>query len=171
MKDRLPDESLQAPAPKRTWYGWETLIADVTGTALIALSIDSEDSAGYALGGLAILTLASPIIHLGNSNARGAGISLAIRLGSVGLLLFGAVAIAASIDDSFDGGSSSGIWPPVGVISVILSLAGAAAAVVIDASLLAFKEKPRKARDSAVDVAPLLDPVHGGYGMRFGLKL
>lgn len=165
MKEQLPPEAEAAsPKPERTWYGWQTIIADVSGLALIALS---SDDAAPGVAGLAILTLGSPIIHAAHLNTKSALISLGIRFASVGLLVLGALFVT---DNLFDGGQDDSS-AAVGVVSIILGITGGLAAVVVDASLLAYTEYPRKARESQVNLAPLVDPVRGSYGLRFGISL
>jgi hypothetical protein len=54
---------------------------------------------------------------------------------------------------------------------MILGFTGELAAVVVDASLLAYTEHPRKASESQVKLAPLIEPVRGSYGLHVGISL
>lgn len=163
-RERLPaadDET--AAETERVWYGWQTLVCDLAGVGLIAVGQEAVP----AVIGLVVFGIASPIVHLAHANFENAAISLGIRGGSVGLLFLGAYLVTGHIFDG-DGDSPS---LSLGVVSIILSLGGALAAVLTDVTLLAFETKPRKRSESSASLFPLIDPQRASYGVALSLAL
>jgi hypothetical protein len=149
---------------ERVWYGWQTLLIDLTGIGLVALSAEDE---GFTVAGLIVIGLGSPIVHFAHQNSSAGVISFAIRATSIGLLFLGAALIA----DGFisDDGSSGDTLESIGVVAAIASIPGALAAVIIDASLLAFDTRPRAPERASL--TPWIDTRRGSYGLRFALSL
>jgi hypothetical protein len=161
-----------APAPpadaheniERVWYGWQTLLVDVSAVAMMALT-GEEPIVGVT--GLVVFGLGSPVVHWAHGNTNGGVISFGIRATSIGLLFLGAFLIADEIFD--DNGSSDDTQEIFGAISVVASILGGLTAVVLDASLFGYDTKRREPQYT--NLAPWIDPQRGNYGLRFALAL
>ncbi|HVU03841.1 MAG TPA: hypothetical protein VHE30_18910, partial [Polyangiaceae bacterium] len=87
-----------APPSTRTWYGWQTLIADgVSAAALTAgeVSFSAQGSKETAtptallLIGLSGATLGAPIVHWSHGRAGAGFASLGLRLSALTLIGLG----------------------------------------------------------------------------------
>ena len=160
-KERLPPAE-EAPQTERIWYGWQTLVCDFVAISVVVIG---SDEVAPVVVGLSLFGVASPIVHVVHQNYENGFISFGIRGASIGLFFLGGYLIAGSI---FDGGARS---VPIGVTSIILSLTGALAAVLTDATLLAFETKPRKPSEPSASLVPLVDPKRATYGLQVALAL
>lgn len=141
--------------PARKWYGWQTLIVDLSLMEVLLASLvtahDPERASAIYLGGTA---LAPPAIHLANRQPGKAGISLAIRGGGM-LTLYSLLS---------DGGSH---WEEdyTSLLAVFTLFLIHPAATALDAAL--FARKPisgtRQARRGPhlVGLGPMLLPGEG----------
>lgn len=153
---------------ERVWYGWQTLLSDLTGVGLIAL-IAAEEEEALAVAGFVVFGLGSPIVHFAHGNTPAGVISFGIRATSIGLLFLGGVLLSETLFDDGDGGNFDDTTQVIGTVAVIASLPGALTAVIVDASLLAFEQRrPEPQRSS---LTPWIDPRRGSYGVRFSLSL
>jgi hypothetical protein len=137
-----------APAPPpyqvadETWYGWKIALSDGAAFAAFYLA-DRADSPGtdendgvdigpalLALGAFGWWTFGTPLVHLTESNFRGAGVSLALRWTAplLGALVGSTFDPPASSDDP---GATAGL------------LAGVAIASIADITLVANKRTVR----------------------------
>ncbi len=125
--------------PRRSWYGWQIILADLATVGCLAATGSEGCLAGYALG--------APVIHGANGNLGRAGLSLALR---VVLPVVGAGIGAAAANCSeplprmttmLDGGTIT-TWSLCGLSEIGLGLmVGAAAAIVVD-GFVAFLQAP-----------------------------
>ncbi len=164
--ERAPASEIEAAGTERVWYGWQTLLVDLSGVALLVGGAAADEEM-FAIAGLAVIGLGSPIVHFAHQNSSAAVISFAIRATSIGLLFLGVVLISQGIfsdEGSFDSASGA-----IGVVAAIASVPGALAAVIVDASLLAFDKRPRSRQRASL--APWVDTRRGSYGVRFALSL
>jgi hypothetical protein len=136
------------------------LIADGLGVAMIAFSGGNTTT---VIAGLGVFVFGGPIVHLAHSNTDGL-ISLGIRVASIGLFVLGGVLVGNAI---FDDSVHNSAEVTVGGVAIIASVAGALTAIVLDASLFAFDIKSVRPRYESAGLAPVIDPKHGSYGLRF----
>ena len=154
-----------ADEPERRWYGWQTLTIDLACVATVLVA-GANDSAALGWTGAGTWLIGAPIVHLANERGATAAISLGIRAGAVLLFVGGGALVLPVFDDSAD---ASGGAAAVGMFMVLIGLAGLAAAVTIDAAMLAFEEKP--AGEQALRIVPWFDPERGRAGARLSLSL
>lgn len=154
-----------APAPSRIWYGWQNLLVDGAGqTSAIALGVimAGRDGGASAMGtGLATYVLGGPIVHFAHGNVgKGFG-SLALRAGlpASGALAGAVIELRSCGGESFCGLSGGFFGLAVGTVG----------AIVLDASVLAYKKVPpestakRSSRFESLAVLPSLS--HDGAGL------
>lgn len=136
--DYEDDETASEPAPRRGWYGWQTLIVDGASLSALVLGAGLSNGDGDA-GGLVALGLLGyefgpGIVHFVHRNPGRGFASMGLRLG---MPLAGAFfgASAASNCDGFlceAEGAAAGL------------LLGMAGAIALDAALFAYDEQPVK---------------------------
>jgi hypothetical protein len=157
--DREAPLPVESEATQRIWYGWQTLLVD--GLSLTAIAVAAAEEEGAMWFGAGLLLLGSPIVHFAHLNVAHGFYSLAIRAASGGLMALGA---AVAVGDDFfvesDGDSET-----TGTVVAVVGLLGVAAAVVLDASLFGWEERPQ-ARTFEL-VTPLIDPVRGHFGVGY----
>jgi len=140
------------PPPERTWYGGYTLVVDsvllVVGTG-IALGDHPEFGVPLAIAGLA---LGGPIVHWAHGEGNRGFLALGVNLGStlVGGLLGMGVGLATSNDFA------------ALIFGVIGGGVGLLTGAVIDASVLAYQEAPRRRLGGGFRIAPDLRLGAGG---------
>jgi hypothetical protein len=147
----LPSEL--EPEPRRTWYGWQTLLADGLSLATVVL-IGSHEGNWYGYVGFGMLLIGSPIVHFANLNVSSGLSSLAIRTLSAGSYILGA--LSGGGDDP----------PPLGMAMVVAGMIGLVTAVILDAAVLGWKERPRQGQARA-SLAPWIDPASGHAGLLY----
>ena len=78
--------------PQTRWYGWQIMLADAAGIALIFAGAKG-DNAAVATAGVSVLVLGSPLIHLAHHAPGDAATSLLVRALPFGasLALFGLI--------------------------------------------------------------------------------
>lgn len=133
---------LEAPVGPSVWYGYQTLIGDAVSLALLFNTNGS--SQGTSTMGFVGYVFAGPAIHLVHQEGWSALGSLGMR---VGFPLVGVGVGVAMGDNSF--GSA--------IVAALLALSGSVAAIVLDASVLAY-EHPTEAHEMAglFSVQPLI---------------
>ena len=133
--------------PRTTWYGWQTLLADVSANALAAAAIrvaeaangtdtrQSYETGAQVLIGAAVVVygLGGPVVHLANGHAGKAAGSLGLRLA---LPVVGALAGLLLARATCDRGGEGDV-PCDAIAGVFGFFGGIAAAVAIDAAVLA----------------------------------
>jgi hypothetical protein len=165
-KERLPAPDYPgSEIRERTWYGWQTLIADALGIGLIVFGDESD----IIFVGIGVLGLGAPLVHFAHANVDGGLISLAIRAGSIGLLVLGGALVGNAIFD--DRSSSSETRNTFGAVLIVASIVGGLTGLIVDAAVLGYETKTRKRDYSTTSVAPWFDPARGSYGVRVGLTL
>jgi len=144
----------QEPSPRprnqdTNWYGWQTLIPDGVGAALVLGAFGARD--GNAAGvlyatGLGVVGLDGPIVHIAHRRYGVAAASLGLRVGAavLGALVGGAIAGArpsARSDEDVPAG--------LGGVIVGFSLGAVAGAIIDDASLAWEPTSVRRAGSTA----------------------
>lgn len=129
----LADED---PPPKKSeevWYGWQTLLVDVTAVALLSVRTPGAERDSVPWVGLGTYVMGPPLVHLAHGSPGKAGASAAIRvLGPIGGAALG-----------FGGGMLLGGGDGMGAIVlgalgfVVGGTLGYAGAVATDAAVLA----------------------------------
>jgi hypothetical protein len=116
------------PTPPRTdWYGWQTLVPDVTGIALMGTGLSYGGDRSLFLAGAGIYLLGAPVIHFVHARPGEGSADLILRAGlPVAGFLVGAVG-------GLDG-------------ALLGFLGGAVAASLIDTIWLARKPVPEPVR-------------------------
>ena len=153
-------DSPEIAAPKKRWYGWQTLTADAASITLIAAGI-SNHSDMLALPGVGGLVAAPSVIHLAHGNYGAAGGSLAMRAAGVPL----AAGAGYAIGQAACSPASEDKDVPCSAVTANLALLGAAVfAVVLDSAILGYDSgssdedtvvaRPR--RDAALHIVPSL---------------
>jgi hypothetical protein len=168
------------PAP-RVWYGWQTLTADgisalVGGTGIVTSLKGVGAAEGLMAVGFASFELNGPVIHLANGQWKRAAGSAGLRWGlpAAGLVLGFLVGEAAGSGSTHpactgvncnDWGAPELLAPVAGAL--IGSGIGMISASIVDASWLAYKPAPIRARRSGMKLAlvPRIDPRQRSYGV------
>jgi hypothetical protein len=168
--ESAPPARPEQPKTETRWYGYQTLAADGSALAFVALSgAVSNDGAktGFGLAALGSYAIAPAIIHAVNGHPwRGVG-DAAIRLAApVAAGFLGAMIGAAAYKPSND--PNAGLSDAFGMMGAemvgleIGVLTGIAAAVTIDAAVLAKDEVPAAAPKTA-SITPLAGPTKNGF--------
>ena len=143
--------SATATAPR--WYGYQTMMVDVSAVLLGFSSVATGAAGGVAAAGTYVV--GTPIVHLAHGNYAAFGISLGMRTG--GPLLGGLVGFGAGMGV---GGcdSSNGYCAVPFAGALVGAVGGMLAAVVVDAAV--FAKEPREPRTTAKswDGKPTLAP-------------
>jgi hypothetical protein len=151
LDDDDDDDDVPALAPRRVWYGWQTLVVDAAGLSGLVLSAALSDSGAsdsdvgaLATFGLLSYELGPGIVHFVHRNPGRGFASFGMRLG---LPLAGAF-VGASVSSNCDGFLCEADGAAAGL------LLGMAGAIAIDAAVFAYDDRrPRRARAKLVPVA------------------
>jgi hypothetical protein len=160
-----PSASVEAPKPRREWYGWQTLLADGASFGLVIAGTHS--GGGLLVAGGTSYALAAPLIHAAHANDGAAGISVALRLGlplAGGLIGSAAVPYkeGAHYSDGYVDDSYGQLFAVLGGVAL-----GMLAASIVDASFLAYDQHATapaspKPDTKAFRIAPSVGPLRGG---------
>jgi hypothetical protein len=133
-------EETESLTPPRRWYGWQIIMADVTSTVALVTLVNKAE--GYAFLPYVVL---APGVHVANGQPLNGLASVGIRFGVpiVGILIGAAVESGCSALETCLAGPAYGM------------LFGMLGAMVIDASLLAYDERPH-VRHKALPLTPTL---------------
>jgi opacity protein-like surface antigen len=148
----------KGPAPKREWYGWQTLATDGVSFTMMGLGLgsiihegsssrtgDNHATSGLLLGtGFGGYLLGAPAVHAAHGHWGKAGGSFAMRSGPIALC---AVVAAGS-----QGSSSAG-----GACAVVLFF-GVIATVAVDSAVIAREDVVPPPPSPQVSLAPSYDP-------------
>lgn len=148
----------KGPAPKREWYGWQTLATDGVSFTMMGLGLgsaihegsssrtgDNHATSALLLGtGFAGYLFAAPTVHAAHGHWGKAAGSFGMRSGP--LAVCAALAVAGSNGDS--AGAACGIIVFFGVI----------AAVAVDSAVLAREDVVPPPPAPQVSLAPSYDP-------------
>ncbi len=145
----------ERPAETR-WYGWQIMLTDAVGAALVYFGAQNDSTATGAIGAIT-LAVAPPLIHLAHHAPGDAGLSLLIRV-----LPFGAsLALFAALHPQCGDGCGELLIPFGGLV---LSGVGA----IADWAFLSTEQvsTPR------VSLAPALpmDRRRGGVGLALTVR-
>ena len=141
------EPTASVPPPATRWYGWQTLLADFGALALtirLGASVDEHNDAavvGAVVASVGAFALGGPIVHAAHGHWEKAGGSLALRGGLMllgGLVGWGIGADACSQYFYDHEGCALG-YAVVGLV------AGTAASIIVDASLLGREPVPTSA--------------------------
>jgi hypothetical protein len=155
-------------APQRIWYGWQTLVTDGAGLALLFAGAGVYDAAGGSsstgttggtTGLIVLLTggvglhLAAPIVHWAHGH-------VGIGLASLGLRIFLPLAGGYAVTGG-DLRNASGF--------VAGNLAGLAACSTLDAAAFAYDEAPapRDTPSAGLPFVPQVAVTHQGFSAGF----
>jgi hypothetical protein len=140
--------------PRTQWYGWQTLLSDAAAVTLMAaLPIEVG---GYA--GAGVFVAGAPLIHAAHGQPGRMGMSLALRL-IPPVAIGGSIALADSCTSTGDGLSGIGCGIGTLLLGFTVSIAAAATAITLDATVFAKKEaRP----PSSFAIAPMVLPTRGG---------
>jgi hypothetical protein len=164
------DDSLVQPlAPRRKWYGWQTLTADgasfglllVAGLAATPASEGGGDASdALVLGSVLGYEFAPGILHFVHKNPGRAFASMGLRLGMplAGAFVGASLASRCSSYDCQSGGAAVG------------ALLGVGGAIAIDAAVFAFDD-PERANPHGVSLSPLLVVSHNKAVVGIGGEL
>jgi len=151
LDDDDDDDDVPALAPRRVWYGWQTLVVDAAGLSGLVLSAALSDSGAsdsdvgaLATFGLLSYELGPGIVHFVHRNPGRGFASFGMRLG---LPLAGAF-VGASVSSNCDGFLCEADGAAAGL------LLGMGGAIAIDAAVFAYDDRrPSRARAKLVPVA------------------
>jgi hypothetical protein len=148
LRERLSLREPMAPRVERSWYGWQTLVADLgSGTVVLGLLL-SDSEATPVLVALTVWGLATPVLHVLHGNYAYAAVSLGARVAGVAASFLAAVFVFLA--------SGWGNDPPSALLWVtpVAFVVGIAA---IEAGYLAFEERKVVPGTARLRVAPLAD--------------
>lgn len=146
---------------RRIWYGWHTLLVDAAAITVSAIGISTANETAYWIGG-GLQIIGAPIVHWthGQVGTGFADLGLRILLPLTGALI---------------------AWAPnqSATALTIGAAVGQVAAIIIDASALAFEtpedNAPRRGSNASRDLAPRwslgVAPIPHGGAVGFGLQL
>jgi hypothetical protein len=175
---RADEPAIIAPTSPRAaevappvWYGWQTLSADGVSAVVMSTGIalssspnpgGTDAARGLLVGGVGIFALGAPAVHLANGEPWAAAGSLGLRVVLPTVGFFVGLASAPHCPVTNDS------WGPClrGLDSAAIgALVGMIGASVADASLLAYKTKPKGEPKivATLGLVPQIDPVHGTY--------
>jgi hypothetical protein len=129
------------PAPKTSWYGWQTLIAD--GIAVAAIPF-------HPAAGAALYFTGGPAVHLAHGSGRRAGASLGIRAGVPVASGLAAGVLGALVGTAADCWGDACTVPVAVAFGTLGAGAGVIGAIIIDAALVAKEPVEPTARSSPV---------------------
>lgn len=160
-----PMELERAPShtPGPSWYGWQTILADVGAFGVMALGGGLERPFVSFLG-LAGYVVASPIVHLVHGNSWAIG-SLLLRVAGPALVL-GGIAVTFAGCPFFGNGECNGGSQAAGAFMAIGGLGLIVATPIIDAILAV--DRPTRSR---VAITPWLSPRADAAGVTFSGRL
>lgn len=154
----VPTKPVSAPA--REWYGMPIVVTDIAAVSMMLLGLQS-DSAGLALLGVSTYALGGPVIHFVEGRSAAGFGSLGVRVGAP--LLGGMV--GGKMGAEWSGGCEGewcGLRRAAGGALIGIGL-GAAAAIVVDHAVLAYK--PAKLPQVALSITPTYIPTTGEAGI------
>ena len=164
--DELPTAQLAGatPAEARSWYSWQTLLADVSAGAVPLLvnatgANGEQNRRGFEVG-VALFALGAPLVHFANGRPGNGFASLGLRLAlPLGLAGLGyAIGNSSCKPSGFFGGAFCG-YPEATAGAIV----GVVAASAIDATILAWKPAAKPLLSPLVDLRRGTD----GFGGRF----
>ena len=115
---------------ERPWYGWQTLTVDAGAVGTLLLGELTRQPPVFLAAPLAIYFLGAPVVHVAHGGIWSALGDVGIRVG-LPLACFGAARLVGSAYPA------SGFWTPQN--QGLATLAGAAGATALDASVLAWQ--------------------------------
>jgi hypothetical protein len=140
----MSTDAAQAVAPRKRWYGWQTLTTDAASITLIAAGVSSHSDM-VVFTGIAGLAVAPGVIHLAHGNYAYSGASVAMRAAGVPL----AAGAGYLIGHSACSPASNDKDVPCEAITANVGLLGAAVfAIVLDSAILGY-DSGSKDEDSA----------------------
>jgi len=152
--------------PTRTWYGWQTLIADSLSISTIVVGASFDDGGGALVGvGIVSLLVTPAIIHAAHRNWLLMGVSLGLRVGGSALLLAGIIQSLSNIDWGSDEENPPSDDGSSGTVLVILGTFALISAPILDAVLAIEERAP--AQSSAWTVRPWASARDRSAGMTF----
>ncbi len=114
------------PAPRRQWYGWQTLLVDAAAVGFVVVGLRTQSTpVGYT--GVLTYLFGGPVVHAAHGRGGATLGSLALRLGVP--LATGWILTGGSEDRASD---APGFGVSVGV----------PLAIALDATVLAWKARP-----------------------------
>jgi len=145
---------------RRVWYGWHTLLVDAAAITVSAIGISTANETAYWIGG-GLQIIGAPIVHWthGRVGTGFADLGMRILLPLTGALI---------------------AWAPSQSATALTigAAVGQVAAIIIDASALAFEtpdDEPRRRSDASRDLGPRwslgVAPIPHGGAVGFGLHL
>lgn len=156
------DDDVPAVGPRRTWYGWQTLIVDGASLSSVLLGASLERSSGSGGGalvgaGLLGYEFGPGIVHFVHRNPGRGFASFGVRLG---MPLAGAF-LGASLFSNCDGYQCEGDGAGAGF------LLGMVGAIAIDAAVFAYDDQRSRAPRAGPRLLPLasLRPGHAWLGI------
>ncbi|MEZ4219282.1 MAG: hypothetical protein R3B13_00045 [Polyangiaceae bacterium] len=160
----VESEARLTPPPKREWYGWQIIVADVASVGSIVAGAFTRDetSAAFLIGGFGGYVLAAPFVHVGNDERDHSTTSIGLRLGLPvgGGLVGGFVAPGISGCHRDDFGC---VFATVAG-TVIGGTVGAVTAMTLDAAVIAYHEEPSDGSPrTAQRVVPRLAASRSGF--------
>jgi hypothetical protein len=137
-----------AGAPRREWYGWQTLIVDGASVGIMIIGGLAQSAAIGATGGLVYLG-GPAAVHFGHGNVGMGFASMGLRVGApiVGALI-GLAAGAGACSSRSGNGDCLAVGASLGF------LGGYVTAVAVDAAVLAYDEPKREAPKSGSGEPP-----------------
>jgi hypothetical protein len=129
-----PRAEQQPWAPRRRWYGWQTLLVDGASIGLLVLGVAADDRGAGRLGALGYF-FGAPIVHWSHGHVGKGFASLGLRVGSVLVLSVAAFGCY--------GGKSAACYLGLSVVPGV---------VAIDSASIAREDVP--ATESSYGIAP-----------------
>jgi hypothetical protein len=157
--NRTGSDEAPTAEPVMHWYGWQTLVVDLSAGALAGGAGFYEPALlGTAVGAYFV---GGPIVHAAHGRWAATGTSIALRVGiPAGAAFVGAGLGAVSCGATGVDGSGGGGIPCYVVGAGLGAILGALTASLVDAFALATEPEPRASDKPSV--APTVSLVRGG---------
>lgn len=160
------DDDDPSLAPRRVWYGWQTLIVDGASLSAVLLGAaldqgSTSDGAPFAVVGLLGYELGPGIVHFVHRNPGRGFASFGVRLA---MPLTGAF-LGASVSSNCDGYQCESDGAAAGL------LLGMAGAIAIDAAVFAYDDRRPRATRARPRLMPLASLVPGRAWVGLGGEL
>ena len=158
-----PRLSLESERNISPWYGWQTLLVDAGSLTLFLAEPTGSAGTVFGLIGLAV---GAPIVHWAHDHGGEAGLSLALRVVSMVVVVLGGFVLLGSLLEA------EGHVGGLGEAVMVAGFAGLAATSILDAAYWSrARSRTHGDRSAHVVVAPWASTRSGSAGMQVTVQM